>query len=188
VVAADVTGVGTWPHRRRNGYSSIVIEAALQWMKRQGMHITLLSGVPNYYHQFGYVSVQPEHVISVLASTVTERLPGIAAASTGFTVTDATLDDAAAICALYASDNATRTCTVDRPLEMVTAQLESAIGTGEEPPMREWRFVQTADGGQFGRLMSLSEDERCEKRLCDTIFILKPNILPRQARDKHSKR
>ena len=40
VIAADVTGVGTWKHRRRNGYSSIVIEAALAYMKQLGMHVT----------------------------------------------------------------------------------------------------------------------------------------------------
>ena len=40
MIAADVTGVGTWKHRRRNGYSSIVIEAALAYMKQLGMHVT----------------------------------------------------------------------------------------------------------------------------------------------------
>ncbi len=155
MVAANVTGVGTWKHRRRNGYSSIVIEGALQWMKRQGMHVTLLSGVPNYYHQFGYVSVQPEHTVAVLASTLTERS---ASTSSGLTIVDATLDDAPAIYDIYNADNATRSCTVDRPLEMVAAQLESSIRTDEpEPPMSSWRFVQTSDG-RFGRLLSVCEE------------------------------
>ena len=156
VVAANVTGVGTWKHRRRSGYSSIVLEGALQWMKRQGMHITLLSGVPNYYHQFGYVSVMPEHTINVLASTVTERA---ASGPGGLTIDDATPDDAPAICAIYNADNATRTLSVARPLEMVTAQLESAIRSGQpDPPMRSWRFVQTPDK-RLGGLLSVSEDE-----------------------------
>ena len=156
VVAANVTGVGTWKHRRRSGYSSIVIEGALQWMKRQGMHITLLSGVPNYYHQFGYVSVMPEHTISVLASTVTERT---ASTPGGLTIVDATPDDAPAICAIYNADNAMRTLSVARPVEMVTAQLETAIRSRQtDPPMRSWRFVQTPDN-RLGRLLSVSNDE-----------------------------
>jgi hypothetical protein len=125
-------------------------------MKRQGMHVTLLSGVPNYYHQFGYVSVQPEHTIAVLASTLAERS---ASASSGLTIVDSTLDDAPAICAIYNTDNATRSCTVDRPLEMVIAQLESSIRAKErDPPMSSWRWVQTSDG-RFGRMLSVCEDE-----------------------------
>ena len=74
-------------------------------------------------------------------------------------IVDATPDDAPAICAIYNADNATRTLSVARPLEMVTAQLEAAIRSRHpDPPMRSWRFVQTPDN-RLGRLLSVTEDE-----------------------------
>ena len=122
-------------------------------MKRLGMHITLLAGVPNYYHQFGYVAVQPQHSVSVLASTVAERLP---APPAGLTIADATMDDAAAISAIYDADNATRSGTVDRPLEMLTAQLKEALGPDVEPPISSWRFVMRVDGDFVLQMMNIA--------------------------------
>ena len=57
VLAGNVTGVGTWKKQRRNGYSSLLIKAVLALMTSRGLMVTLLLGVPNYYHLFGYVSI-----------------------------------------------------------------------------------------------------------------------------------
>jgi len=60
--------------------------------------------------------------------------------------------------AFVITDNATRSGTVNRPLEMITAQLEESLGPEEEPPISSWRFVMRVDGGGFGRLVSVSDD------------------------------
>ena len=156
VVAANVTGVGTWQHRRRRGYSSIVIEAALLWMARQGHAITLLTGVPNYYHQFGYVSIPVSCTLNVLSSTLAERLPGVVSPS--ITIEPSSEGDIDAITELYAAENATRSCTVDRPREMIAEQMASFLSP--EQPLEGARFVTTTDeeSARVGRLLGISDD------------------------------
>jgi hypothetical protein len=116
-VCGNVSGVGCWAEHRRKGHAGVVIEAAVAFMKEKGFMVTMLLGIPNFYYQFGYISIGVQHTVAVKASTVAERLP--AAGPDGLLVADATEADVEDMWRLYAAENELRSCTLVRPLEQV---------------------------------------------------------------------
>jgi hypothetical protein len=177
--------------RRRQGYSSIVLRAVVAFMTSRGLMVSLLLGVPNYYHQFGYVSVGVQHVVVAKASTIRERLllapPPPAAAATaaqaqaqgssgggsGLSIDDAVEADIGAMCALYEQENASRSGTLVRPLQLFAFRLNSwlrARGTSalKSPPPGDGGETSEATavgrmvivgGERVGKLSYVSEDE-----------------------------
>ncbi len=85
-----------------------------------------------------------------------ERLPG--AASPSITIEPSSEGDIDAITELYAAENATRSCTVDRPREMIAEQMASFLSP--EQPLEGARFVTTTDeeSARVGRLLGISDD------------------------------
>lgn len=60
-----IGGVATnWKHRRK-GYSRYVMEDSIRWMKDEGYEVTMLHGIDNFYHKFGYANCMPEVVAKV---------------------------------------------------------------------------------------------------------------------------
>ena len=55
-----VAGVGTYQNHRFKGYSSLVMENMLRWMRQQGFDVSMLYGITGFYPKFGYVKAFPE--------------------------------------------------------------------------------------------------------------------------------
>ena len=56
VTCGGIGGVGTDREHRNRGYARTVLADALEYMTDQGMHLSALFGIPDFYHRFGYAA------------------------------------------------------------------------------------------------------------------------------------
>ncbi len=66
-----IAGVWTEEKHRLKGYASRVLNYSLEFMREEGYDVSLLFGIPNFYHRFGYATVLPYYT----AQLETEHLP-----------------------------------------------------------------------------------------------------------------
>ena len=102
-----ISGVTTHSAHRRRGYMRALMEDCLAYMERQGYDISLLDGIPDFYHRFGYVPVMPEYTLRIPAAEA-EKL------AQPLRVRRYKRSDLPALMALYRADNDRRTGTVVR--------------------------------------------------------------------------
>jgi len=62
---AGIGDVFTHPDARGKGYTRKLMEDALQYMKANGYPLTMLYGIPNYYHRFGYIEAVKEYKLEI---------------------------------------------------------------------------------------------------------------------------
>jgi len=69
--------VTTVPRHRHRGVAYALIDNTLGYMQRHGYHVSMLFGIPNFYHRFGFVTALAEYAIVVAASeaAVASRAP-----------------------------------------------------------------------------------------------------------------
>ena len=65
-----VAGVFTKPEHRMKGYSSRVLRRCVKVMTADGLDVSLLFGIPNYYHKFGYRTALADYEFAVAARTL----------------------------------------------------------------------------------------------------------------------
>ena len=99
-----IDGVSTREEHRNKGYSRRVTEHTIAYMNDNGFDVSMLFGIPNFYHKFGYATVLPETYVEF----DTKDVP--AAAST-YQVRKFQTEDAAKIVELYSANNVERTGT-----------------------------------------------------------------------------
>ncbi len=58
---AGIGNVSTREGHRKNGYMNILMEDTVHYLKDEGFHISMLIGIPHFYHKFGYVVNMPIH-------------------------------------------------------------------------------------------------------------------------------
>lgn len=63
--AGGIGAVCTDPAYRRKGCSRALCLDALEFMKEEGYDLSILFGIPDYYHRFGYASVAARHVVTL---------------------------------------------------------------------------------------------------------------------------
>ena len=102
-----ISGVTTHSAHRRRGYMRALMEDCLAYMERQGYDISLLDGIPDFYHRFGYVPVMPKYTLRIPAAEA-EKL------AQPLRVRRYKRSDLPALMALYRADNDRRTGTVVR--------------------------------------------------------------------------
>jgi predicted acetyltransferase len=102
-----ISSVGTEESHRGRGLAARVFEETLKIMEREGYDATILHGIPDFYHRFGYAPCMPEYNVRI-ATVNAERAPGPLRLRT---LQDG---DFAAIARLYNGENAWRTGTVVR--------------------------------------------------------------------------
>ncbi len=64
-------GIGdvmTVPEYRGKGYSTLLMQAALDYMRKEKFDLTMLFGIPNYYHKFGYIEAMKNYQLEFLNS------------------------------------------------------------------------------------------------------------------------
>jgi predicted acetyltransferase len=110
VKMGGISTVGTDDAFRGKGLAAQVMEAALKLMEREGYEATLLHGIPDFYHRFGYSNCMPEYGIRI-ATLNAERAPGPLA------LRSFQESDIPAIARIYNGENAWRTGTAVRDAE-----------------------------------------------------------------------
>ena len=60
--------VTTAPRHRRLGVAQALIRDSLHYMGNHGYHVSMLFGIPNFYHRFGFVTTLADYVITVSAA------------------------------------------------------------------------------------------------------------------------
>lgn len=63
-VALDCAGIGcvaTPTEFRGRGYNRLLLQHCIEFMVNEGYDISLLNGIPDYYHKFGYANVMPNY-------------------------------------------------------------------------------------------------------------------------------
>lgn len=57
--------VSTAGHFRNKGFASKLIQNAVQYMKANSYHVSMLFGIPNFYHRFGFATTLPEYYANI---------------------------------------------------------------------------------------------------------------------------
>lgn len=67
--------VSTAGHFRNKGIASKLIQNAVQYMKANAYHVSMLFGIPNFYHRFGFATTLPEYYINITTKEVLDIQP-----------------------------------------------------------------------------------------------------------------
>ncbi len=136
-VRADaIAGLGTEEGHRRLGYARQVMDAALSHMMQGDAALSVLHGIRDFYHRFGYVSAGPSYMLSV-GTTVNAALTMPA----GFRSRVCTEEDIPAIQRLYdANTRDAAGAAVRPPGGFVWAKLKTSL------PADECRVVEDVQG------------------------------------------
>ncbi|MGD8237007.1 MAG: GNAT family N-acetyltransferase [Armatimonadota bacterium] len=102
-----IGGVHTDKEHRMRGYSRRVMTDSVEYMRENGFDVSLLFGIRNFYHKFGYITALAQHRLTMPIPPVDEGNGQHATRP----MTDA---DIGRIIDLYNEDNRTRTCSVVR--------------------------------------------------------------------------
>ncbi len=103
-----IANVVVQSQHRGKGYASRLMREAVSYMEREGYAVSILFGIPDFYHRFDYVPVMAEYRVSVAVRDA-ERLTATT------TVRPACREDYAGLLDLYTRVNASRSGAVRRP-------------------------------------------------------------------------
>ncbi len=106
---AGIVGVRTGEEHRKRGYASRVMWAAIEEMARRRYDVSVLFGIEDFYHHYGYSVYFP----STACSVVVEALP--ASMMSGYRARLAKSGDLPQILRLYRLSNVDRTASTIRP-------------------------------------------------------------------------
>ncbi len=106
--------VTTSPRHRHKGICRALMWHALEYMKHNNYHVSMLFGIPNFYHRFGFTTTLAEYSIMV---DVSEAL---SAPRTPFKVREAKPGDISAIQKLHATNDADVACSLVRSNAHIT--------------------------------------------------------------------
>jgi hypothetical protein len=95
-----IGGVATGEAHRKQGYARSLLQAAVENMKRGDAALSMLYGIPDFYHRFGYATAGPDHRAFL---TDLERDP---VAPPGWTVRPLAPTDVPAVRSVYAAATA----------------------------------------------------------------------------------
>ena len=121
VLMAGVWGVVTHPAHRGRGLGAQMLRAMLGRVREERYPISLLWGISDFYHRFGYAPVLPGYTVTVPtrnAERLVETVGGGGADGSGeVRVSAGTGEDSPALEELYHRASASRTGTLRRPPE-----------------------------------------------------------------------
>lgn len=98
VSMGGIVSVGTKEGHRNRGYSRQVIQNSIAWMEAHSYDCSILFGIDNFYHKFGYAVCLPECRIEVKTRDAETAPPAL-------TVRPFAAADAPSLHALYAGNN-----------------------------------------------------------------------------------
>lgn len=69
--------VTTSPEHREKGLARALVDDILYYMKEHGYHVSMLFGIPNFYHKFGYTTALAEYNVKVQVGELSDvKAPG----------------------------------------------------------------------------------------------------------------
>lgn len=68
VKMGGIAGVWTSGEHRKKGYASRVMDASVDFMRDKGYDTSILFGIRDFYHRYGFVEVFPSSALDVAAS------------------------------------------------------------------------------------------------------------------------
>ena len=107
VRCGGIGSVGTNRSHRLKGYSRMVLDESIALMQEEGYHLSVLFGIPDYYHRFGFV-----HALIDSETTVNTR--DAERAELRYPVRDFRPDDAPSVVRLYRASHGLRTGSIVR--------------------------------------------------------------------------
>lgn len=105
-----IAGVWTDERHRLKGYATQVLRDSLRFMKEEGYDVSLLFGIPNFYHRFGYATVLPRYKVFLEAKNLPSEESEI-------TVRPYSPQDKEGVLRIYEENNKGRTGTIVRSPE-----------------------------------------------------------------------
>ena len=133
-----IAGVKTKPRHRGQGYARELMRATVDHMRENGYDASILFGIPNFYHRFGYAPVMPDKSVVRIKTAAGEALAGTLA------VREAQATDGEALLAIYNAANVERTGTLERKESSFSRWLDDDDDWWQE----ERRIVVAEDGGR----------------------------------------
>ncbi len=118
--AVGVGWVSTAPAHRNRGVCGALMRDALDYTRKHGVPFSLLYGVPDLYHRYGYVTMLPEHSIVVESPAVPEANP------VWFLMRPVTTDDIPELMGIHNAQEAGASCSVVRTAAHYRSQFISA--------------------------------------------------------------
>lgn len=85
-----------------SSYAAKVLNKSIQVMQEEGYDLSILFGIPNFYHRFGYISVLPEYTLQILTRSA-EKAPLI------YSVRPFEIKDKETVLDIYHQENSLRT-------------------------------------------------------------------------------
>lgn len=110
--------VTTAPAHRHKGVACALINDSMQYMKDHGYHVSMLFGIPNFYHRFGYVTTLADYTIAIDATEAS------VASNIGFKVRQAKPGDIPALQRMHNLNDAGVACSLLRSTAHVTNKWE----------------------------------------------------------------
>jgi len=108
--------VTTIPRHREKGVASALVMDALDYMQRHNYHVSMLFGIPNFYHRFGFAVTLAEH------NAVIETGEAAAAEKKGLRVRFAKPGDIPAIQKIHSAGDTATACSLLRSSAHITSQ------------------------------------------------------------------
>lgn len=91
-----IGGVVTAPEYRNRGIASALMDDSVDYAQQHGVALLLLTGIPNFYHRWGFVAVREESEVHLERKSIRKLTP-----PTDIEVRPATEADAEALLSLY---------------------------------------------------------------------------------------
>lgn len=110
VKMGGIGDVATKIEHRMKGYARKLMEDSVEYMKNKGYDVSVLFGIPDFYHKFGYSHCLPEYklIIRTKNAEASKSLAG------KYKVRQIQKKDFDALLQLYNKDNQERTCSLVR--------------------------------------------------------------------------
>src|SRR6266566_5737206 len=145
---AGIGGVVTHPAYRHQGIARALMRDAIMYATRRQLALLLLDGIPNFYAQFGYVTVLDDLTHAIASEEIYAQIPS------PYTVRPATLADAPALLTLHRRHYGSYPGSFDRTHEWQEHLVRHRFMFAEEPPV----MVLTPDDEPRGYLFPFQGD------------------------------
>ena len=131
-----IADVFTEPGHRKRGLARRMLEATVEHMRGGDAALTMLYGIPDFYHRFGYATTGPEHRLSLT------RLDQPAALPAGWSARPLVAGDVPAVRQLYATATAAVSGAATRSEDgWIWARLAGSLAPGQ-PETDGWEGCQ----------------------------------------------
>lgn len=110
--------VTTAPEHRKKGVGSALMRDTMRYLREQGCHVSMLFGIPNFYHRFGFATTLSEYATLV-------RVPAVeGAANPAYRMRAGKPGDIRAMQRIHNANDAEAACSIVRSSAHMTNQWE----------------------------------------------------------------